>query len=476
MGKYSILIVEDDLIVAEDLKMTFTNLGYDISAIANTGELAIELARSRSPDLILMDIMLAGKIDGITTAEQISERLDIPVIYITAYVNETLLQRAKLTSPYGYIIKPFNDRELQATVEMVLYKHTLDRKLKKSEENYHTIFDNAVMGIYQVSLEGRFLSANNHAARILGYASAEELIQSITDINTQIYQDPKTREVAKRIFLEKGVLENFEVPCRHKNGQIVWVSINARLVRDAEGAILYLEGTSQNITQRKRVEDALAVANKKLTLFTSITRHDINNQLAVVQGYLSILEKKQTDPTLNNYFGKMSTAAKRIFTIIQFTKEYESLGVNVPAWQNCRSLVDTVAKQVPLGQVIVKNDLPTGTEVFADPLITKVIYNLIDNALRYGGNQMKTICISSQESDASLTILCEDNGVGITAENKKHLFTMGFGKNTGFGLFLSSEILAITSITITENGTPGKGARFEITVPKGMWRTAGDGA
>jgi CheY-like chemotaxis protein len=190
MTKKQILIVEDELIVAEDLKFTLTNMGYDVIAIASTGEDAIEIAESGHPDLILMDIMLAGKITGITTAEQIHIRQDIPVIYVTAYADETLLQRIKQTPPFGYIIKPFDEHELRATIEMALYKHALDRKLKESEAKYRSIFDNAVMGIYQVTRDGRFLSANNHAARILGYESAEELIQSITNINTQIYQDP----------------------------------------------------------------------------------------------------------------------------------------------------------------------------------------------------------------------------------------------------------------------------------------------
>ena len=116
---------------------------------------------------------------------------------------------------------------------------------------------------------------------------------------------------------------------------------------------------------------------------------------------------------------------------------------------------------------------PVNHELFADPLFEKVFYNLIDNALRYGGDRMKTIRFSSQEIDTGLRIVCEDDGVGISHEDKKRLFTRGFGRNTGLGLFLSREILAITGITITENGTPGKGARFEITVPKGMYRFKG---
>jgi signal transduction histidine kinase len=127
---------------------------------------------------------------------------------------------------------------------------------------------------------------------------------------------------------------------------------------------------------------------------------------------------------------------------------------------------------LPMRAVHVEAD-PADPEVYADPLFEKVFYNLIDNALRYGGDQMKTIWISSREINTGLKIVCEDDGVGISAEDKKKLFTRGFGKNTGLGLFLSREILAITGITIIENGTPGKGARFEIAVPRGMWRMVG---
>jgi CheY-like chemotaxis protein len=133
MPKAHILIVEDELIVAEDMKMTLTNLGYTVIAIANTGELAIEIAESKKPDLILMDIMLAGKIDGITTAELIRARQDIPVIYVTAFADETLLQRAKLTTPFGYVVKPFNEREVYSNIEIALFRHQMEKEIKKRD-------------------------------------------------------------------------------------------------------------------------------------------------------------------------------------------------------------------------------------------------------------------------------------------------------------------------------------------------------
>jgi len=227
------------------------------------------------------------------------------------------------------------------------------------------------------------------------------------------------------------------------------------------------EDVKKTMTRKQR--NACRQVNKKLTLLSSITRHDINNQLTVLMGFLSILEDMPPGPARDEYFLKTTTAAERISAMIRFTKEYEGIGVQAPVWQDYRTLVDSAANEAPLGKVIVKNDLPTGTEVLADPLIVKVFYNLMDNAVRYGG-KITTIRFSAEESGDDHLIICEDDGDGVAAEEKKKIFDRGFGKNTGLGLALSREILSITGITITETGEPGKGARFEIVVPKGAYR------
>jgi signal transduction histidine kinase len=194
----------------------------------------------------------------------------------------------------------------------------------------------------------------------------------------------------------------------------------------------------------------------------------------VLQGYIAILKKKQADPGLNEYCIKSASAAERIAVMIQFTKEYEEIGMDDPAWQDARTLVDTAANGIQPGQLTVENDLPARSEVFADPLIIKVFYNLLDNAVRYGG-RITTIRFFVEKCDSACIIVCEDDGDGIPADEKEKIFERGYGKNTGMGLFLSREILDITSITIRETGEPGKGARFEMTVPKGMWRSTEKG-
>jgi len=128
-----ILIVEDERIVAEDLSIMLASLGYEVAGIAGSGEDAIALAEAQNPDLILMDIMLSGKLDGISAADRIQAIRTTPVIYVTAYADDVLLSRAKKTEPFGYIVKPFNERELRSNIEIALYRHRMDREIERRD-------------------------------------------------------------------------------------------------------------------------------------------------------------------------------------------------------------------------------------------------------------------------------------------------------------------------------------------------------
>jgi len=161
----------------------------------------------------------------------------------------------------------------------------------------------------------------------------------------------------------------------------------------------------------------------------------------LLDGNLRILEKNQPDTTNNENFRKISTAAQRISSMILFTREYEEIGVKEPVWQQLRDRIDSAAGQVPLGTIMVKNDLPSGTEVFADPLVLKVLYNLMDNAVRYGG-KITTIRFSADDRNGDFVIVCEDDGIVIPRDEKERIFDRGYGRNTGLGLALSREILS----------------------------------
>ena len=241
---------------------------------------------------------------------------------------------------------------------------------------------------------------------------------------------------------------------------------------------LEMEADERNkeIQVRRQAEEALSIAIKKLNLLSSITRHDLKNHLISLNGYLGISKKYIDDAAkMSEFITKEEKITKTMECQIAFTKVYESIGVTAPVWQDCRTVIDTAAKQTSLGQVIVKNDLPAGDELFADPLIIKVFYNLMDNAVRYG-KKITTIRFSVEECKGDYVVVCQDDGEGVVAGEKEKIFERGFGKNTGMGLFLAREILSITGITIRETGEPGIGAQFEMTVPKEAWRLTGKGA
>jgi PAS domain S-box-containing protein len=165
-----ILIVEDEAIIAMDLKAHLTRMGYSVAAVAATGEQALRLASELQPDLVLMDIVLKGAWDGVHTAEKLREGLQLPVIYLTAHSDEQTLQRAKLTGPFGYIIKPFEDRELRTAIEMGLYRHNMEARLRASEARFRAYIENASDIIITTDADGVIVYASPSVERVLGYA------------------------------------------------------------------------------------------------------------------------------------------------------------------------------------------------------------------------------------------------------------------------------------------------------------------
>lgn len=216
-------------------------------------------------------------------------------------------------------------------------------------------------------------------------------------------------------------------------------------------------------------KSAYETANRKLNLLSSITRHDIRNQLLALLGFLGLSRTKATDPELIRYIDREEAAALTIQRQIDFTKSYEEIGVRAPQWQDIRALA--LAMQARAAKENIAVTVETGgIEIYADPLLEKVFENLIDNSMRHG-ERVRNISFTTLPYGLEyLAIVYQDDGIGIHEEDKERIFEKGFGKNTGLGLFLSREILSITGIAIKESGAYGKGARFEIMVPRGRYR------
>jgi signal transduction histidine kinase len=228
------------------------------------------------------------------------------------------------------------------------------------------------------------------------------------------------------------------------------------------------------IRERKGVEHALISANTRLQLLNDITRHDIINSLTGLFLLIRRSESKVRDPDLLVEIQKEKEIADLIHRQIAFTRDYQEIGLRKPEWQDVGDVITKAWIGHRIGSVRIDSQVH-GLEIFADLLLEKVFSNLIDNAMKYGGPAMTTIRFGMHREGDSVVIVCEDDGLGISEETRKNLFRRGYGKHTGYGLFLIREVLSISGLTITENSKPGSGARFEILVPKGLYRCTSAG-
>jgi PAS domain S-box-containing protein len=256
-----IMIVEDEAVIAIRLQERLTAMGYHVVATSYSGEEAMEQARRLRPDLILMDIMIPGKMDGVAVAKSVKTELDIPVIFLTAFSEDKIIDSAKQAEPYGYIVKPYQDRELKACVEVALYKKETEKAIKEREENFRTLAENANDGILIAVGENEYVFANRRAAEITGYGISELLKTTIQDI-AQPDDLEKIKETYRHILAGKPFQRQFETTILRKGGNEVPVEItNARSIWHGQPAAIVI---FRDITERVRAEKALQEAHNEL--------------------------------------------------------------------------------------------------------------------------------------------------------------------------------------------------------------------
>ena len=340
--------------------------------------------------------------------------------------------------------------------------------LRESENKFATVFRSSPVALTLVSAtDGTFVDINDSFIRRTGY-SHEEVVGKTSEI-LGIFADKNEYERLISLLRDHRTINGMEVKCRIKTGEIRTCLFSSSLIV-MDGKI-YILSSVEDATERKRSEHALRLANRQLNLLTGITRHDILNKISIILGFIKVAEKKSSDPAVGEYLMKIKSTTTAIRSQIEFTRVYQDLGTNQPQWTG----LDTVMPRTHVPATIALNADVQGIEVFADPMLEKVFFNLLDNSVRHG-QRVTDIRVTSHHSGEDLVVVWEDNGIGIAAEEKERIFERGFGKNTGLGMFLVREILSLTGITIVETGEPGRGTRFEIRVPAGVYRITGTSA
>jgi len=201
----------------------------------------------------------------------------------------------------------------------------------------------------------------------------------------------------------------------------------------------------------------------------SFTRHDILNTLTALMGYLDLARMRNQEPGLEDYMHKMQAMAERINAQVSATRDYQEVGIKEAMWVDLSSTIAAASSLLDLGDIHLEIDLPPGLQIYADPMVNKVFYNLMENTLRHG-KDARNISFHTEGLGRSLLLVYSDDGGGVELPYKEKIFRREHYSNTGFGLFLSREILGITGMEILENGVPGEGVRFEIKISPDAYR------
>jgi len=350
----------------------------------------------------------------------------------------------------------------------VVRRHDTETELRESEQRLSRTFDQSPIGAAILTPDLRFSSVNSALCSITGYSPDELLSRRVTSIVAK--EDAQSViESANALKSGSSDVDERDLSLLRKNGDKIWVHQSVRLIRDTDGAPLYFIPMFVDIHERKLAGEALEKTNKKLSMLSTVTRHDIKNQLTGSVVFLQLMKSKVGDePVLIDYLDKLISCNEAIERQIEFTRYYEELGTANAGWFDVRGGILQEAIQLPLEKITLDPG-KEGISIYADPLIGKVYYNLMENSLRHG-EHVTEISFSAEETENGLVISYNDNGIGISPSEKEKIFIRGYGKNTGIGLFLIREILATTGIGISETGITGKGARFDVLVPKGAYR------
>lgn len=326
---------------------------------------------------------------------------------------------------------------------------------------YGTVIRQAPAGIVVLDTAGRIIEINPPAKKMLDIRSDD-----ITGHQISTYLPPHETPLPEG--QENGFSGRRYLIQRELDGAACYIEVRCIPIISQQGERQGNLMLLNDITDQKLTELSLNAARRNINLLTAITRHDIINQLTVIILYNQILREGLSDPSLQQPLLEQDKAAKNIRRIIAFTKEYEKLGENLPEWIDINRLFTRLMGSKGYDYIHFSVHVE-GLEVFADPLIGQVFDNLLANSLRFGQKVTHIRLYTNPHLDG-LTLVYEDNGIGIPAGEKDRIFQRGTGYNTGFGLFFAKEILSITGITIRETGQEGSGARFEITVPWGRFR------
>ncbi|MDP3395708.1 MAG: PAS domain S-box protein, partial [Methanoregula sp.] len=391
----------------------------------------------------------------VVRATQISNRKSQATLTVLTDITDRKRAEEELRGAYEQLTA--QEEELRAQYDMLALK----------KEEWESTFDAISDWITLITPDGQILRTNKAAESMFGTPTGQVVGMNCFELvhGTECPNDSCPR---KRMLVSKK-RELTEIAMRDGNR---WLQVTVDPIINANGDVVSAVHIISDISERTRSQKALVQAKKKLSLLNYVTFNDIRNSVFSLSAYVQIIKDEVTDTRITGFVDKQDEILQKITHSLTFSQSYQDLGIKPPKWQNANHVFLLAISHLDflkINHTVQLEDL----EIFADPLLEKVFQILADNTLTHGKTATRAVFRFTQGPE-SVTLFFEDDGVGIAEDSKKKIFSPDFQKKKGVGLFLAGEILDITGITLCETGEPGKGARFEMTIPKGMWRMTGD--
>ena len=480
MANAQILIVEDEGIIAADTKDTLEKLGYTVSAVVSSGKEAVQKASETTPDLVLMDIVLKGDMDGIEAAKQIRNCFSIPVVYLTACADDNTLQRAKISEPYGYVLKPLDARELHISIEIALYKHKMEKKFKEREQQLATITRCMGDGMIVTDVRGMITFMNPIAEALTGWKHEEASGRNLIEVFNL------TENPIKEVLSGRGDVANLinYTTLITRDGTKLSVENNIAPIKDDKGGdVIGAVMAFRDITERKKMEESLLQSEKYESLKITISgiTHEFKNILAIIQGNAQLLKTSYGEHKgLTNRLSIISKMISDGDEIIRRMKEFinikkdisyfmpvcmrdltrQAIRSQTPRWEDVAG-----AKSININQKSLKK-IPA---VLGNPSeLKKVLMNIINNAFEAmpdGG------CLTARtwsEND-SVFISISDTGEGMPEDVQKRIFDPFFTTKTprriGLGMSVAFGMMTRHGGKIDMKSEVGEGCTITLTLP-----------
>lgn len=491
MTKGSILVVEDEIIIAEDLAGKLRQIGYEVAHICRSGEEAVEKAERLRPDLVLMDIHLEGRLDGVDAAETIRQRFDLPTIFLTAHADAATFGRAKLTQPFGYILKPFNEQVLSIQLELALFKHRAERELRNQREWLRVTLNSIADAVLATDTDGRVTFLNPLAASLLGWEAAEaegklasEVVHLIHEQTGEELADPVAQVLGER----RGVALSNHAALLTRDGQRVPVEDSAAPILDGAGQVIGVVAVFRDVSERRRAAEALSeslrrlkatqdelVRKERLAVLGQLAggvAHELRTPLNIIQNSIYFLQQtsSQQDGTTSEVFEEAGRAITSCDHIIGEMLDY----VREPSRQTSvfpiSDAIERALRLVPRTGTIrlARSGNADGALVNANQdQIIRILANLILNSVQSmpDGGQLEIAVDAMNGCKVSIEI--RDTGCGIPEENLAKVFDPLFttkARGIGLGLAVCQRYARLNLAELSASSVAGEGSTFRLVL------------